>query len=61
MYPNEAVVRLAIRGAAAYDLPWFDAHMWAYAEFYGCEVLWSEDFEHGRAYGTVTAVDPFRR
>jgi predicted nucleic acid-binding protein len=60
LYPSEALVRLALRGAAAYDLPWFDAHMWAYAEYFGCRVLWSEDFQHERAYGTVTVIDPFR-
>jgi predicted nucleic acid-binding protein len=60
LYPSEALVRLALRGAAAYDLPWFDAHMWAYAEYFGCEVLWSEGFQHERAYGTVTAIGPFR-
>ena len=32
LYPNEAVLRQAIRGAAAYRLNWFDAHLWAYAE-----------------------------
>ena len=25
LYPNEALVRLALRGAAAYQLAWFDA------------------------------------
>ena len=60
LYANDALVRLALRGAAAYQLPWFDAHMWAYAEYFGCEILWSEDFQHERAYGTVTTIDPFR-
>ncbi len=60
LYANDALVRLALRGAAAYQLPWFDAHMWAYAEYFGCEILWSEDFQHERSYGTVTVVDPFR-
>ncbi len=32
LYPNEAVLRQALRGAAAYRLNWFDAHLWAYAE-----------------------------
>jgi len=26
------VVRTALRGAAAYQLSWFHAHAWAYAE-----------------------------
>lgn len=60
LYPNEAVVRTAIRGAAAYQLGWFDAHLWAYAEHFGLEELWSEDFQHDRLYGTVRAVNPFR-
>jgi len=59
LYPNEAVVRTALRGAAAYQLGWFDAHLWAYAEHFGLEELWSEDFQHDRLYGTVRAVNPF--
>lgn len=59
VYPNEAVVRLALRGAASYGLSWFDAHMWAYAEHYGLEELLSEDFQHDRLYGTVRVINPF--
>lgn len=60
LYPTEALFRLALRGAAAYELNWFDAGVWACAEHYGCETLLSEDFAHGRLYGTVRVVDPFR-
>ena len=59
LYPTEAVLRLALRGAAAYQLPWFDAHVWAYAEHYGLAELLSEDFQHDRLYGTVRIVNPF--
>jgi predicted nucleic acid-binding protein len=59
LYPTEALVRTALRGAAAYQLSWYDAHVWAYAEHYGLAELLSEDFEHGRLYGTVRAVNPF--
>ncbi len=59
LYPNEALLRLAFRGAAAYQLSWFDSHLWAYAEHYGLEELISEDFQHDRLYGTVRAVNPF--
>jgi predicted nucleic acid-binding protein len=59
IYPDEELLRLALRGAAAYQLSWFDAHMWAYAERYGIEELLSEDFQHGRLYGTVRVVNPF--
>ncbi len=58
LYPDEELVRIALRGAAAYQLSWYDAHMWAYAERYGLEELISEDFQHGRLYGTVQAVNP---
>ena len=59
LYPDEEVVRVAIRGAATYGLSWFDAHLWAYAERFGLGTLWSEDFEDGRLYGRVRARDPF--
>ena len=59
LYPNEDVVRTAVRGAAAYQLSWFDAHMWAFAEVYGLDELFSEDFQHDRQYGSVRAVNPF--
>ncbi len=59
LYPDEAVLRTALRGAAAYQLSWFDAHLWAYAEVHGLDEILSEDFEHGRRYGSVRARDPF--
>lgn len=59
LYPNEALVRLALRGAAAYRLAWFDANIWAYAEHFGLEELISEDFQHDRLYGKVRAINPF--
>jgi predicted nucleic acid-binding protein len=60
LYPSEALLRTALRGAAAYQLSWFDAHMWAYAEHYGLDELYSEDFQHDRLYGSVRASNPFR-
>ena len=59
LMPTMAVVRTAIRGAATYQLSWFDAHLWAYAEHYGLPEILSEDFQTGRLYGTVRIVDPF--
>jgi predicted nucleic acid-binding protein len=59
LYPTGALVRTALRGAAAYQLSWFDAHLWAYAEHYGLAELLSEDFQHDRLYGSVRAVNPF--
>lgn len=59
LYPNESVFRMALLGKAAYGLPWYDAHLWAYAEHYGLPEILSEDFEHGRLYGTVRIRNPF--
>ncbi len=59
LYPNDALFRLAFRGAATYQLSCFDSHIWAYAEHYGLEELLSEDFQHDRLYGTVRVVNPF--
>jgi predicted nucleic acid-binding protein len=59
LYPNDGILRLALRATAAYRLSWFDAHLWAYAEHYGLEQIISEDFQHDRLYGTVRTINPF--
>ena len=59
LYPDESVLRMAVRGSATYQLSWFDAHLWAYAECFGLEELLSEDFQHGRWYGAVQVRNPF--
>jgi predicted nucleic acid-binding protein len=61
LYPDETLVRTALRGMAAYELSWFDAHLWAYAEHFGLSVLYSEDFQHDRMYGTVRVENPFAK
>ena len=60
LYPNAAVVHSALLGSVAYRISWFDAHLWAYAEHYGLEEIVSEDFEHGRLYGSVRVRNPFQ-
>jgi len=57
--PTEETVRAAMPATVAYQLSWFDAHMWAYAATNGLTELISEDLQHGRRYGTVRVVDPF--
>jgi predicted nucleic acid-binding protein len=59
LYPNEAILRTAIRGYAAYQLSWFDAHLWSYAEHYGLIEIPTEDLQHDRLYGSVRVVNPF--
>lgn len=59
LYPDAHLVRVAIQGMAAYELSWWDAHMWAHAELHGLDTLYSEDFQAGRWYGGVRVVNPF--
>ena len=59
LYPDDEVLITALRGVSVYQLSWFDAHLWAYAEVNGLDEILSEDFEHGRHYGSVRVVDPF--
>jgi predicted nucleic acid-binding protein len=58
LYPTQGVLRLAFQGSVAYQLSWFDAHMWAYAEFYGLSPLYTEDFSTGQRIGTVEIENP---
>jgi len=59
LYPNDELVRMALAGVAAYRLSWFDAHLWAYAAYYGLPEILSEDFQSGRFYGSVRISNPF--
>lgn len=59
LFPDEQVVRAALRGRAAYGMSWFDAHLWAYADSRGIGEILSEDFQAGRRYGDVLIINPF--
>jgi predicted nucleic acid-binding protein len=59
LYPTEDIIRAAMRAAADYQLPWYDALMWAYADINGLTEIISEDFQHGRLYGGIRVINPF--
>ena len=59
LYPDDAQLRLALRGMLSYQLSWFDALIWSCAEHNGLEVLYSEDFQHGEVIGRVRIENPF--
>ncbi len=59
LYPDRSILFVALRATAMYGLSWFDAHLWAYAEINGVAERLSEDFAHGRHYGSVRVVNPF--
>jgi predicted nucleic acid-binding protein len=54
---------LFIRGldlARRDQLSWYDSLIVAAAIQGGCEVLYSEDLQHGRRFGDLVVEDPFR-
>ena len=59
LYTHESMLRHAVRGCAAYQISWFDALIWSYAEHYGLAEILTEDLQHERLYGTVRIVNPF--
>ena len=59
LLPEPETFHLAVQGQALHGLAWWDALLWAYAERGGAAQIASEDFQHGRKYGGVEAVNPF--
>jgi len=59
-YPTDNTLRTALRGAALYQMSWFDSLIWAHADERGLDPLWSEDFQDGRLYGRVRVRNPFK-
>jgi predicted nucleic acid-binding protein len=58
LHPTPEVLTTGMRGMTMYGLAWFDALIWAAAEVHGVDELLSEDFQHGRHYSRVRAVNP---
>ena len=54
------LARRAWRWCDAAGLSYWDALILAAAEDRGCRWLLSEDFQHGRTYGSVRAINPFQ-
>ena len=59
LYPTDNLVRSALRAADTYQLSWYDALIWAYADTNGIEEILSEDFQPDRLYGSVRVINPF--
>ena len=43
-----------------YSVSWWDALVLAAAQLSDCRTLLSEDFQHGREYGSVRVANPFK-
>ena len=59
VHSSQALYAEALRIAARFRLPWYDALIVASAIEGGCDVLYSEDFQHGQQFGSVTISNPF--
>jgi predicted nucleic acid-binding protein len=57
---TRAVVLEAGRGCVRYQLPFWDAQIWATAKLNQIPGVLSEDFQHGRAIEGVEFVNPFK-
>ncbi len=58
--PKAADLLQAIDLQELYQLAFWDALVIQSAASLGCKQLFSEDLNHGQAYGTVQVVNPFR-
>ena len=54
------VVREAIRHSHRFKISYWDAALIAAAERLDAPILYTEDLNHGQAYGSVRVVNPFR-
>lgn len=56
---DAVLVHEAARRAALHQISYWDAAIIAAAERLGAPILYSEDLNHGQAYGPVKVVNPF--
>ena len=49
----------AIRIQERYRLIWYDSLIVSAAQQGGCDILYSEDLQHGQQFGSVTVANPF--
>jgi len=56
---DEGIVRQAIFYSQRFKIKYFDAALLAAAERLSAPVFYTEDLNHGQAYGSVTAINPF--
>ncbi len=54
-----ALVQSGIEISQRYKISYWDGAIVAAAERVGARILYSEDLNHGQAYGTVTVINPF--
>jgi predicted nucleic acid-binding protein len=55
-----ALISDAIQIQERYRLSWYDSLIVAAAQHANCNVLYTEDLQHGQQFGSLTIQDPFR-
>jgi len=56
---SQALYAEALRLGARFQFSWYDSLIVAAATQAECDVLYSEDFQHGQKLGSVTIENPF--
>lgn len=59
IHSSHALYGEALRIAARFQLSWYDSLIVASAIEGQCEVLYSENFQHGQQFGTLQIFNPF--
>ena len=59
VHSSQALYAEALRISTRFRLPWYDSLIVASAIEGQCDVLYSEDFQHGQQFGSVTISNPF--
>src|SRR5271167_2050270 len=59
VHSSPALYGEALRIAARFRLPWYDSLIVASAIEGQCDLLYSEDFQHGQQFASVTICNPF--
>ena len=59
VHSSIAIYGEAIRLQGQSGLSWFDSLIVSAAQQAGCDVLYSEDMQHGQRFGSVRVVNPF--
>ncbi len=60
VHSSESLIGSAMRLHSQYQMAWYDSFILAAAIESNCGILYSEDMQHDRRFGTLKVVDPFR-
>jgi predicted nucleic acid-binding protein len=59
VHSSIALISEAIRIQERYLLSWYDSLIVAAAQQAGCNLLYTEDLQHGQKFGALTVLNPF--